>query len=374
MKPIIHFGVMVFFVSITIMTTKSQTAEQNFNTLCTRVQNQGTIPPQTRYNFYTDKLNAFFNANGWKGDQVINIKEIEVMPPNDPSDWYYFVSVKTKLTNAPFYISYDIHDSNLGTIFIVEPKGYPKEFADYINKEKKKFANEEERKQYLEKKANEIYNSLKVTMQSYLTDTLAPMVTEITLNNINIFKKKYSKELGSEEIEKIAKTANDANYKGTIGGLDVAYVSSDYAKTMLCIYLKENETTAPDKFLDWFKSSYFANKLASYEEDMKSKIENAIINKITSDKRDYCYKTNLYVKNNLTILEPLLRKDSDYLKSKLETANEEQKAFYSVFLDPQIQSSFISRFNQQFPNSSSIEVDYKNMVEYLNNLNYFLSK
>ena len=117
----------------------AQTPEQKFNTLKERVNSQGQNPGQTYSNLYTDKLTAFFYNNGWK-DEVIptSIKSIRVAPPDDPSDWYYFISVKSKNCSTPFYISYDIGDSNLGELFIIEPAGFPIEFKNFIAAEKKK--------------------------------------------------------------------------------------------------------------------------------------------------------------------------------------------------------------------------------------------
>lgn len=113
---------------------KSQSDAERFKTQVQRVNTQGTIPPQTRYNFYADKLNSFLISNEWSGDQIVSIKEMKVMPLNDPSDWYYFVAVKTKKCLTPFILTYDLGDSNLGEMFIIEPAGYPIEFKNYVEK------------------------------------------------------------------------------------------------------------------------------------------------------------------------------------------------------------------------------------------------
>jgi hypothetical protein len=113
---------------------KAQSGQDQWKTNVQRVNTQGTTPPQPRYNLYVDKLNAFLAINEWKGDEIVSVKEIMIMPPSDPSDWYYFVALKTKRCLTPFIISYDLGDSNLGELFIIEPAGYPVEFRNEINK------------------------------------------------------------------------------------------------------------------------------------------------------------------------------------------------------------------------------------------------
>lgn len=130
MRKIIFLIVLFFF----FYEVKSQSDAERFKAQVQRVNTQGTTPPQTRYNFYADKLNSFLIENEWRGDQVTSIKEIKVMPLNDPSDWYYFVAVKTKKCLKPFILTYDIGDSNLGEMFIVEPAGYPIEFKNFVEK------------------------------------------------------------------------------------------------------------------------------------------------------------------------------------------------------------------------------------------------
>lgn len=114
--------------------TGSLSAQDRWKTNVQRVNTEGITPPQPRYNFYLDKLNAFLTLNEWLGDEIVSIKEMKIMPPNDPSDWYYFVSVKTKKCSTPFILSYDIGDSNLGELFIIEPAGYPIEFQNELKK------------------------------------------------------------------------------------------------------------------------------------------------------------------------------------------------------------------------------------------------
>ncbi len=109
-----------------------KTSEQ-IKTYGQRVNSQGTTPPQPRLNFYTDKAIALFDMNLWKGDQVLSIKEIKVMPVNDPSDWYYFVAVKTKLCTTPFYYTYDIGDSQYGEFFKYEEDFLPLEFRKHCD-------------------------------------------------------------------------------------------------------------------------------------------------------------------------------------------------------------------------------------------------
>lgn len=162
MKRILFTLMVIAFTS----TLNSQTpAEAQFQTNIQRINTQGTTPPQVRYNFYTDKLNYFLNANEWLGDAVVSIKEIKIMPPNDPSDWYYLAAAKTKKCTKPFILTYDIGDSNLGEMFFIEPAGYPIEFKNALEKRRQAQENEEVdattlkiKKEMLSEKSLIVYN------------------------------------------------------------------------------------------------------------------------------------------------------------------------------------------------------------------------
>lgn len=125
----------VFIILVLIsINLQSQSFEDRFKTNVQRVNIQGSTPPQTRYNYYADKLLSFLTNNEWTNDAIVSIKEMKVMQLDDPSDWYYFIAAKTKKCSTPFIMSYDIGNSNLGELFIIEPAGYPVEFQNYVNK------------------------------------------------------------------------------------------------------------------------------------------------------------------------------------------------------------------------------------------------
>lgn len=178
MKTIKFFWMVVIFVNISTITAMGQTPAEYFKTLCSRVQTQGETPPAVRNNLYTDKLISFFNANGWKEDQVISIKEIKVLPPTDPTDWYYFVSVKTKKCITPFYISYDIADSNLGELFIIEPSGFPIEFKNFMENEKNKLRVSDMRTDQLNELVSRVSPIMKKRIQIFIKDTIRPYLND----------------------------------------------------------------------------------------------------------------------------------------------------------------------------------------------------
>lgn len=125
------FTIISLFTLIIFNVTAQTTPQELMN----RVNTQGVRPPQDRYNMYVDKMNKFFAANEWQGDAIVSIKEIIQRPPSDPNDWYYFVSVKTQKCLKPFYISYDIGDSNIGVVFQVETSFLPAEIKAHIDKQ-----------------------------------------------------------------------------------------------------------------------------------------------------------------------------------------------------------------------------------------------
>lgn len=134
----------LFFISIGLsLNLQSQTKFLNVSIAQLkiyeqRVNTQGTTPPQIRLNFYKDKIDFFLSENNWKADQIIAIKELKIIPANDPSDWYYFVSIKTKLCSSPFYLNYDTGDSFMGEYVGFELRALPVEFGKHIENEKAK--------------------------------------------------------------------------------------------------------------------------------------------------------------------------------------------------------------------------------------------
>jgi hypothetical protein len=104
---------------------------QSRDELQKRVATQGTRPPQDLYNLYTDKLTYAFKANQWK-DEILSIKSITVRPINDPSDWFYYISITTKNCSKPFYMVYNIYMNNIGEAFEFDPPD-PPEFKKYVD-------------------------------------------------------------------------------------------------------------------------------------------------------------------------------------------------------------------------------------------------
>jgi len=183
MKRNLIYFLVLLFASVTC-NLKAQTSAEYFITLQKRVNSTGETPSQTQYNFYVDKMNRFFSDNGWK-DQVISMKSIRVMPPNDPSDWYYMVSVKTKNCSTPWYISYDIGDSNLGEIFIIEPNGYPTEFKTHIEKLKKALPVSAMNSTQLDEIKSRNWPIMQNQMKAFIADTIIPYVIKKFQSNID---------------------------------------------------------------------------------------------------------------------------------------------------------------------------------------------
>lgn len=181
-RNLIYF--LVFLFASVPCNLKAQTKAEYFKTLQQRVNSTGEAPSQTQYNFYVDKMNQFFSANEWK-DQVISMKSIRVMPPDDPSDWYYFVSVKTKNCSTPWYISYDIGDSNLGELFIVEPNGYPTEFKTHVEKLKKALPVSAMNSTQLDEIKSRNWPIMQNQMKVFIADTVIPYIIKKFQSNID---------------------------------------------------------------------------------------------------------------------------------------------------------------------------------------------
>lgn len=152
MKKAMFFLIMIgCFFNLNAQRNFWDLTEAQLKTNIQRLKSQGSTPPQTRFNFYSDKMNQFFVDNLWKGDEILAIKELQISPPDDPSDWYYFVSIKTKRCATPFYCNYDIGDRVLGEFFMWDTRIFPKEFLKHVDDTKarlaaEKIANEEKAK------------------------------------------------------------------------------------------------------------------------------------------------------------------------------------------------------------------------------------
>lgn len=79
------------------------------------------------------------------------------------------------------------------------------------------------------------------------------------------------------------------------------------------------------------------------------------------------------VKKGLTELEMNLKCDTSYLNSKLETSNEDQKKFYTLFLSSRNPKSLIERFYGLFTATTPECEDYETMEYYVSNLMHFSS-
>ena len=143
MKKAIIFLIMIGgFFNMNAQRNFWDLTEAQLKTNMQRLNSQGSTPSQTRFNFYSDKMNQFFVDNLWEGDKILSIKELQISPPDDPSDWYYFISIKTKLCATPFYCNYDIGDKVLGELFMWDTRIFPKEFLKHVDDTKARLAAE----------------------------------------------------------------------------------------------------------------------------------------------------------------------------------------------------------------------------------------
>jgi hypothetical protein len=187
----------VVFV-LTSFSAMAQTSAEYFKTLQTRVNTQGTSPSQEDYNFYVDKMTRFFYNAKWQ-DEVVSIKVIKVKPPNDPTDWYYFAAVKTKnCPTDPFYVSYDIGDSNLGMLFTIENK-YPAKFQEHINKLRANIPLSEMNSNEKRELAKNNWPAIQKRLQIFTSDTIMVFIDKTCHDAIDTLVKKYP------EIEREAK-------------------------------------------------------------------------------------------------------------------------------------------------------------------------
>ena len=85
------------------------------------------------------------------------------------------------------------------------------------------------------------------------------------------------------------------------------------------------------------------------------------------------YRMNSKVKESLAELELKFKSDSTYLNSKLNTANDDQKKFFRLFLSSKNPKSLLERFYGLFSATTPEEEDYENLKYYVNNLMHFSS-
>jgi hypothetical protein len=82
---------------------------------------------------------------------------------------------------------------------------------------------------------------------------------------------------------------------------------------------------------------------------------------------------NSKVKESLAEIEMKFIGDETFLNSKLETANDDQKKFYRLFLSSRNPTSLLERFYGLFSATTPEEEDYENLKYYVNNLMHFSS-
>ena len=83
------------------------------------------------------------------------------------------------------------------------------------------------------------------------------------------------------------------------------------------------------------------------------------------------FEMSLKVRKELKGLEKKIKKDKDYLSSKLKVASEDQLIFYDYSLSSERYEDLVNRYNALFSPGTPEEEDYVNMVYYVNNLRYF---
>jgi Uma2 family endonuclease len=82
---------------------------------------------------------------------------------------------------------------------------------------------------------------------------------------------------------------------------------------------------------------------------------------------------NSIVTRSLAELDMKLRRETTYLNSKLETANDDQKKFFELFLSSRNPKSLLERFYGLFSAMTPEEEDYENIKYYVSNLMHFSS-
>lgn len=263
-------AVISFLFLFLCISLQAQTPQEKFNTLKARVNSQGENPGQTYSNMYIDKLTAFFYNNGWK-DEIItsSVKSIRVAPPDDPSDWYYFVSVKTKNCSTPWYISYDIGDSNLGELFIIEPNGYPIEFKTHVEKLRKALPVSAMNSTQLDEIKSRNWPIMQNQMKAFIADTVIPYVIKKFQSNIDtvlyLFPESDRVNKKKQLLRVIIESDNFQNeYKWL---KKFHYYVMDYPD-MLSQALRESQTEkeAVNKVLDTYRNQIWAraNGLIKY--------------------------------------------------------------------------------------------------------------
>jgi len=409
------------FVVIFSITTIAQTPKEYFQTLCTRVQTQGEAPPQVRMNFYIDKLVSFFYANGWKDDQIISIKEIKVMPPSDPSDWYYFVSVKTKKCTTPFYISYDIGDSNLGELFVIEPNGYPVEFKNFIEAEKKKLRVSDMRTDQLNELVNRVSPKMISRVNVFIKDTIKPYLDDEINKSIDTLIQNYPESDRNIKKQELLGALKQINSYVGINNLLSNYVQNEMdhfvlnkelretykteneaVNEVLSKHLRRIETKAGESIFEveselknWIKEQSFQSQLIESKKDWLKKYGNFYNEFITSKQEfdslsnfiknetdnKYCFNSKIKISDdyqNTNCKYPISQENlnlffafnllyTDYINTSVQNEKNfykdcENKVYYSQLWTDFLyhdKNSFINYINSiQNPNKSNINWEY----------------
>jgi hypothetical protein len=199
---------------------------------------------------------------------------------------------------------------------VVEPKGFPKEFSEFIAKEKLKYKNETERRAYLNNKSYEIFNESFSVMTTYIKDTLAPRVIDSTDKTILKLKTIYSNLLKPDEIIQIAKSAVFYDYAYmTIPRSGIDHIR-DFANIEIYSKLEKNENYNVKDYYNWFRDYY--NKFETeYNNTVYSKMNNALKDKSGQAMQNYCINANTLVRRKLQELEPIIRNDPKFLNQIL---------------------------------------------------------
>jgi hypothetical protein len=160
-------------------------------------------------------MNHYLYEAQWK-DEVASMKWIRILPPNDPNNWYWFISLRTKNCSSPFYISYDSYDTNLGEIFVVEHV-WPKEYQAYLDKLRANIPLSEMDAEGKKELANKYFTLIKKRMQIFITDTILVFVNKACHSMIDTITLKYPEtEREAKRQELWTALEGSENYKKSI--------------------------------------------------------------------------------------------------------------------------------------------------------------
>lgn len=261
MKNYSVYLLIILFVFSTF-NIKAQTQEEYFKTLQKRVNTTGESPSQTRYNLYTDKMNKLFYDEQWK-DEVISMKQIKVEPVDNPSNWYYLISVKTKNCSTPWYIEHNTGDPTLGEILRII--GAPAEYNNFIKEKNKpteaetKAADEEKTKYENQKKIDIIWvQKIQPNISPYINDTLWKIINNSVKEKITAAISELQGDqrtiANNKLVNMIKNSQRNADFRSFLNEYGSDYngyrrgiFESDYLK-------KYDEDVAVQKFSEWWKA------------------------------------------------------------------------------------------------------------------------